>query len=45
MNKKTLNKAQIQRLEAAFEVIENPIFSTIDNQGFMNFHKALFYFR
>ena len=26
------------------EVIgSTPIFSTIDNQGFMNFHKALFY--
>ncbi|MBB6130156.1 hypothetical protein HDF22_004295 [Mucilaginibacter lappiensis] len=42
MKEKSLNKAQKQRLKAAFEIIDKPIFSTIIKKGFTN-RKALFY--
>jgi hypothetical protein len=44
MQSTTLNKAKKQRLEAAFDVLDNPIFSTL-NQPLTKICKWLFYIR
>jgi hypothetical protein len=36
-NQKPLSEYQKQRLGAAIEALKNPIFSTLDNQGFTSF--------